>query len=977
MVMLLGPVMFGINTVSVGALPPPEGTLALFDAADMDHCVNWTVGSEPGTYPYFYVKVMITNVSQYYNTVFSLKWNPAILDLTTITPGDATYDPTKTMFGPILTEWNHTTGELLEWAYGQLGPDAGSVKTFTDPNWGWVATLKFKFVGTPPAVSHPIDTCINLTYLEPDYKTGWWKLVDYLRRPFTTLVSCHLHYERLIHDVAVTNLDVPAEATVGDLVSINVTVANEGTYNESVSVAASYNEILIDTTVIGVLSPGEFETVSFEWNTASLAPNIYTINATATIASDEEPGDNFKTAPIEINPVVEYPAIYIEPSTTVDPSLTPGKIYTISVKTDYTGDDINSWQFTLSYNPSVLKIGLDGLNYTDIWTGTGTKKSFEAAGKLIVPDSEDVYVGGVLKTKGVDYTIDYQTGMITFTTAPAKGAEVKATYLYTLINGDLITKTKNPNAMFNPGTYDNVGGRLSLTGAFFFYIFPPAPLTSGPGILANVTFTVVGIGESNITLGPETKLIGITEGGMGNPYNIVDGGTMPDHIGHGYFNNIPPSIHDVAITSLDAPTEATIGDIISINMTVTNEGTYNESVTVTVSYDSTDIDTTTFTLNKGLSEAVSFSWNTTGVSPGTYTINATATIASDEEPGDNFKTSLIEIKPVFGFAIIYVEPASTVNMTLTPGKIYTISIKTNYTGDDIRAWQFSLSYNPDVLHGVSVTNGDLVTTDRHPSATFWPGIFNNTEGTLSVTTGFFFFLLEPAPITYGPGTLANVTFTVVGLGESNITLGPVTKLVGYTKNGYGDPYKIVDGEIPEHLRHGYFNNIPPIHDVAVTNITPFRAVVRRGCTVRVNVTIANEGDLVETFPVTLYANTIPARTEVVTLPSGNSTTLTFVWETGGVPYSNYTMIGYAWTVPNETDTLDNTLVDGWVVVTIGGDADGDFDCDADDAFMYVGLAYNSRVGDPNYNPNCDFDCDGDVDTDDVFMYLAPNYGKKV
>jgi len=341
-----------------------------------------------------------------------------------------------------------------------------------------------------------------------------------------------------------------------------------------------------------------------------------------------------------------YPAVYIEPATTVDSTLPPGSLYTISIKTDYNGSDIQSWQFTLSYNASILKIGIDGLSYTDIWTGATAKKTFETTGKLIVPDSEDVYVNGVLMTKDVNYTINYLTGMITFATAPAKGAEVKATYLYCLINGDLINKDKDLSATFNPGNYSNVAGTLSLTGAFFFFIFEPAPMTSGPGTLANVTFTVVGIGKSDITLGPETKLIGYTEGGMGNPYNIVDGSIEPDHLGHGYFNNIPPPpVHDIAVTSLDAPTKATLGDLVSINVTVANEGDFNETVTVTVSYDSTEIDTTTFTLNEGLSKTAEFSWNTTALAVGNYTINATATIALDDDPSDNFKTTTIEIKP--------------------------------------------------------------------------------------------------------------------------------------------------------------------------------------------------------------------------------------------------------------------------------------------------------------------------------------------
>jgi len=309
----------------------------------------------------------------------------------------------------------------------------------------------------------------------------------------------------------------------------------------------------------------------------------------------------------------EYPAVYIEPASTVDSSLTPGSLYTISVKTNYTGDDINSWQFTLSYNASILQMGLDGLSYTDVWTGTGTKKSFEATGKLIVPDSEDVYVNKTLMTKNVNYTIDYQTGMITFTTAPAKGVEVKATYLYCLINGDLITTAINPNAMFNPGNYDNVAGKLSLTGAFFFFIFPPGPMTSGPGTLANVTFTVVGIGESSITLGPETKLIGLEAPDYKDPYSIVDGEIMPDHLGHGYFNNTPPPpVHDIAVTAVvPSATSVRPGDAINIAITVLNEGTVTESFTVNAYAGNDLVGSTTGSLNAGTSGTYTITWTTT------------------------------------------------------------------------------------------------------------------------------------------------------------------------------------------------------------------------------------------------------------------------------------------------------------------------------------------------------------------------------
>jgi len=289
-------------------------------------------------------------------------------------------------------------------------------------------------------------------------------------------------------------------------------------------------------------------------------------------------GTNVTILTVDNSVSATSPYIRVVPTSTADTRLTPGSLYTVSIYTDYDGSDINSWQFTIKYNSSILKIAIDGLNKTDTWTGTGSKKTFEATGKLIVPDSEKVYVGATLMIKPDNYTIDYRTGMITFKTAPASGAQVKAIYKYALSNGDLITTAKNPNAMFNPGTYDNTAGRLELTGAFFFFIFEPAPITSGPGTLAYLTFTVVGTGHSDIKLGNETKLIGYTEDGYGDPYDIINGQTMPDHLQHGSFSNIITVDHSYAsagtytVTLTVTDEDGTSGSV-SANKTVLSVGT--------------------------------------------------------------------------------------------------------------------------------------------------------------------------------------------------------------------------------------------------------------------------------------------------------------------------------------------------------------------------------------------------------------------
>jgi len=152
---------------------------------------------------------------------------------------------------------------------------------------------------------------------------------------------------------------------------------------------------------------------------------------------------------------------------------------------------------------------------------------------------------------------------------------------------------------------------------------------------------------------------------------------------------------------------------------------------------------------------------------------------------------------------IYVDPASTVNPTLTLGMSYTIAIKTDYSGDDVWGWEFTLTYNASVLRGIEVNNGDLITG---PSAMFIPGTFDNVEGKLSLTGNAFFFTSKPAPLTSGPGILATVTFKVVSAGISNITLGPETRLIGLHENGYGDNYNIIDTTMPDRILGGAFDN---------------------------------------------------------------------------------------------------------------------------------------------------------------------------
>ncbi len=173
-----------------------------------------------------------------------------------------------------------------------------------------------------------------------------------------------------------------------------------------------------------------------------------------------------------------------------------------------------------------------------------------------------------------------------------------------------------------------------------------------------------------------------------------------------------------------------------------------------------------------------------------------------------------------------------------------------------------------------------------------------------------------------------------------------------------------------------------IHDVAVTNVNSSKCVVGQGDGLNVTVTAADLGDLPETFNVTVYASLFIASENVtmafassqnVTLSSGNSLNITFVLNTAGYPYGNYTISAYAWPVPGETNISNNNYTGGNVILTIPGDVDGNGRVDVGDIISLC-LAFGSTVGQPNYNPNCDINGNGKIDMSDIIIACA-NFGQ--
>jgi hypothetical protein len=163
-------------------------------------------------------------------------------------------------------------------------------------------------------------------------------------------------------------------------------------------------------------------------------------------------------------------------------------------------------------------------------------------------------------------------------------------------------------------------------------------------------------------------------------------------------------------------------------------------------------------------------------------------------------------------------------------------------------------------------------------------------------------------------------------------------------------------------------------DIVITDITLSKTVIGQGFTLHVSTTVKNRGGTTENFNVTVYANTtVIAAFMNINLTSGNSTTVTFTWNTTGFAKGNYTISAIA-----ETDVADNNFTDGWVIVAMVGDISGpdgvpDGLVDIDDVTP-IAIAFGSKRGDPRYHPNIDLNDDGLIDIDDVIV-PAIHYGE--
>lgn len=316
-------------------------------------------------------------------------------------------------------------------------------------------------------------------------------------------------------------------------------------------------------------------------------------------------------------------------------------------------------------------------------------------------------------------------------------------------------------------------------------------------------------------------------------------------------------------------------------------------------------------------------------------------------------------------------------LDILPGSTVTVAVTvTDVT--NLALWEVAIEYNASVI---TCSDAWIPTND------VFQGNNSYSCGRMNKPTidGLAYCLLGNC-ITSGTvnvlsGTLFNLNFTGVGNGETTIRIGTLQNPI--KPNQFQDWYSYLCGQYPD------FNEMPFIedngfartinfHDVAVDDVTSSKTVVGVGYSVSINTTVTDQVYYSENFSVTIYADTTSIASQNVTLTNGTSTTLTFIWNTTGFAYGNYTISAYAEPVAGETITANNNLTGGWVVVSIVGDITGpsgwpDGKVDMRDIGI-VAQYYGVNFPNPQYNPNCDTNDDGKIDMKDISL-VAWHFGE--
>jgi hypothetical protein len=182
----------------------------------------------------------------------------------------------------------------------------------------------------------------------------------------------------------------------------------------------------------------------------------------------------------------------------------------------------------------------------------------------------------------------------------------------------------------------------------------------------------------------------------------------------------PADIHDVAVSAIIAPTAVIAGTTATINVTIQNQGTFDETfdVVLTESLDGFT-DTKNVTLAAGASAIVTFYWDTSAATAANHTLTVTAgPVPEETDTADNSSSTLITVDlALTDIAITAMNAPSSV----VQGEIVDVSVTVKNVG------------NQDIVGNLNVALSDYTDTITIGTQTIVGGLAEGAFTTLSFT----------------------------------------------------------------------------------------------------------------------------------------------------------------------------------------------------------------------------------------------------
>ena len=433
-------------------------------------------------------------------------------------------------------------------------------------------------------------------------------------------------------DIALTNITGPARVTVGDVAHVIVTVQNVGERDVGSSFAVELTDgtaggVLVGTGTVAGLAIGATTTVDIPWNTAGAATNGHILIATQKFP-DNVITNNSIAIPITVQPPPDVAVTGVSTPGTV----TLGSIAAITVSVaNVGGQHVGGFDLVLTDATAGVTIGTQAI--PGMALGTNTTRSFN------------------WNTTGA--AVGSHTIVATHTLADGspENNQSSATISVSAPSIDVAVSPLNVAATVTRGSTVSIGVTVQNTGGEAVGTTFSVVLTDATAGVTIGTQTVAGLaGGTSATRSFSWNTASAAVGGhsLVATHNLTDANSANNQ--RSATVNVTSAPADLALASITAPAQVTVGDTAPVVVTVQNVG--GQDITANVDVVLTDggvygvvVGTQSIPgLAVGASATRTFTWNTGGVTTGGHTLTATQKYA-DANASNNARATIVTVNP--------------------------------------------------------------------------------------------------------------------------------------------------------------------------------------------------------------------------------------------------------------------------------------------------------------------------------------------